>query len=528
MKQIMTLFLTLVCMCSVWAQEGIGSDTLFVEDSIVASKDSIEVSKESVVETKDAIEVSNDSIDTSDVVSTDVIAEIQDSQHVDTLVVEIPYCPVTSTAVESNWRKWSLAQEIPYSTIYRIREQMELEGCPEVDSLHAVVDSIPFNSELMIGVADLRLPIVYDPKVLPRQSATISNLRSKATDSAEINQSLFMQQLQYADMRRGSIQRFASRNLSEIGKIKGKGMGRNNPFERRRIDRKEFEITELVITDAALDLASAQLDIEQVTFHADKWHRKGSTSLQISQTALSSNWYKGGDNNMTMSTYDKLTFSRYDESLKTTLDIAFELRLSGYYTAADTINPVRVNDNQLRIDVSYGYKAWKNWYYSTSFYAKTPLLDFHAANSKVTKSTFFSPLETNLGIGLDYKKTTLDKRTTFNLMLAPLSYSVTSVSSDRVDVKQFGIDEGDKTKHQFGSSVTCKLDWKITDMLSWNTRFYYFTTYKSVLVEFENNVNIQLGKYCSAKFYYYPRIDDSRDNRFECKQMLTFGLSWVW
>lgn len=508
MNRLFTILSFLICLSSpLWAQEVIEHDSLQVIEH-----DSLQVANQLALMAREMAEA-------------DSLARLEMS---DTVVVdehlEHESCLLTYNGLMQLMNRNHVWNDVPYAQLYQAAEEMELEGCAEVDSLLSVVDSIPYDAAIAYAQADLRMPLVFDA-VVPQPRQTLMQYMQKRSVS-DTYDNVFARQLSYASMRKDAMSRHAMSHLNQVHRMSGNG--RDQDFSRKRIARKAFETTDLVISDAALDLGSATLDIEQVTFHADKWHRKGSTSLQVAQTALSSNWYKGGDNNMTMSTYDKLAFSRYDESMKTTLDITFELRLSGYYTAADTINPVRVNDNQFRLDVSYGYKAWKNWYYSTSFYAKTPIFDFHSANSKVTKSTFFSPLETNLGVGLDYKKQTQNKRINFNLMLAPLSYSMTAVCSDRVDERQFGLEEGETTLHQFGSSVTCKLDWKITDIVSWNTRFYYFSTYHKVQLEFENNFNFQLGKYCSAKLYYYPRLDDSRDTHLECKQMLTFGLSWVW
>jgi len=497
MNRVTAFLLLTLCLCSIRAQE------VVVRDSVQAD---IEVPQPTALPPDSQNEVLPDTIE----------ALQREQQSLGSLL--------------RSWKRSFPLGSVSHSTLVATADRVEVIGSPRVESLLQKLDSIPYNKALSSAQGDMRLPLVTDAKV----PESLPTLQQFATSSHDCSASVvdihnpFAEQLAYGLMRSNAINTFAASHVDNISRVRTTKNSDVLDFSRQHIARKAFEATELVISDAALDLGTATLDIEQVTFHADKWHRKGSTSLQLSQTSLSSNWYKGGDNNMTLSTYDKLTFSRYDESLKTTLDIAFELRLSGYYTAADTINPVRVNDNQMRMDVNYGYKAWKNWYYSTSFYAKTPIFDFHSANSKVTKSTLFSPLETNLGIGLEYKKQTTDKKVNLNLMLAPLSYSVTAVLSDRVNVKQFGLEEGEKTLHQFGSSLTCKLDWKITDLVSWNTRVYYFTTYEKVLVEFENNVNIQLGKYCSAKFYYYPRLDDSRDDHFECKQMLTFGLSWMW
>jgi len=537
MKRILIIIVLIVGLCSMRAQEVIEHDSLQVADELARLAREMELADS--LARSESFEL--DSLESEPLLIADTVLCIDSVSVVDSLAVDtllevdtVPAVPLNpgilpEGALFRSWCRFAPWKEIPYAISYAMAEMLEVEGCPEVDALHNAVDTIPYDSRFTYAQRDLRLPVVFDTTLPQSQQTTLMTQMAQPSDkqlSVAYNDP-FDEQLRYAGFRRDALQAYASHNLASVFMLQA-GFNANNPFERRRLDRKQFETTDLVISDAALDLGTMQLDFEPVTFHADKWHRMGSTSFQLTQTALTSNWYKGGDNNVVMSTLDKLSFSRYDESMKTTLDIAFELRLSGYYTAADTINPVRVNDNQFRVDVSYGYKAWKKIYYSASFYAQTPILDFHAANSKVTKSTFLSPLETNWGIGAEYKHTSQNKRFSLNVMYAPLSYTIKMVCSHRVDETSYGLKSGETTKHQLGSSLTSKLSWKITDMVSWTSRLYYFTTYKTVQFEFENDFNFQLGKYCSARFYYYPRLDDTRDNRFECKEILTFGLSWVW
>ena len=263
-------------------------------------------------------------------------------------------------------------------------------------------------------------------------------------------------------------------------------------------------------------------------FRADRWHWKGDHTFTLQQTALSNNWYNGGDNNMSVSGEQKLTATRFDPDSKITFEAVLDLKLSGYYTKADTIHRMRVSDNEFTLNMKYGYRAWKKWYYSAQLYAKTPIFDFYNPNSNVCKSTFLSPLEMNLAFGVDYQYTSPDKRFVYSLLLAPLSYDLKYVSDRRVNVTNYKIADGDHSLHNFGSTITTKFDWKMGPNATWSSRLYYFTTYHAMKVEFENTFNFQISRFFTARVYLYPRFDDTSDTKAEIKEMLTIGFSYRW
>ena len=288
---------------------------------------------------------------------------------------------------------------------------------------------------------------------------------------------------------------------------------------------KSLEGKSLAVTEGAKSLG--QIEGIQSNIKTDVWHKRGSSNIQMSQTALTDNWYRGGDNNMTVATVQKLELTTYDENKKTSFDILLELRLSALYTKTDTVNALRVNDNIFSVNVKYGYQAWKRWYYSTSLYAKTPVFDFHNANSNVTKSTFLAPLEANVSVGLEYKYNK-DGKVKYSLLLAPVAYNLKYVASDRVDPTSFGIDEGKKSLHQFGSTVTSALTWSISKDVAWTSRLYYFTSYKNIQAEFENTFSFAVSRRFTCTLYLYPRFDDSLDDKIQMKEMLAFGFNYVW
>lgn len=446
-----------------------------------------------------------------------------DSLNVDSLEVEEPvYVAPPTPGLLASWSRC-----YPMQPVSAEARRAALADSANVSALRQQVDSVDVNPALRYAQVDFRMPIILSSQVPEQQSLAIAPVATESGMSDRLCSfdNLFQQQLAYGQQLNNAIFRYSMKHLNAVSIMRPENY--DLPTERKLIERQELTGQEHVETGLALELEPSGLNIEQVTFHADKWHRRGTTDLQISQTALSDNWYKGGENNLTIANYDRVNFSRYDESMKTSLDITLELRLSGYLSKADTVHSMRVNDNQFRADVSYGYKAWKNWYYSTSAYLKTPIFEYFNANSREVKSTFFSPLEINVAIGMDLKQMK-KKNYSYSLMFAPLSYNVKSVSDDRVSVTSFGIKANHRSLHQFGSSITGKLEWKMTDVVSWTSRAYFFTTYHSTLFEFENTFNLQLSRYSTAKVYLFPRFDDGVDNKWQMKEMLTFGLALHW
>ncbi|MBE6332276.1 MAG: DUF3078 domain-containing protein [Bacteroidales bacterium] len=499
---------------SIWAQEVVTapSDSLgsldSAADSVIAA-DTIpsEVLSDDLLLIDDIVEL--------DSIGSDTVAEPQQPE------VVLPVYP----ALRQAWLRLCPMQE-PSVQAIRIAQA----DSSNVSEIRRQVDEMPGDPSLSYAQLDLRLPLMLDEEVPSFERTTLSQ---QAQQQAEAQEALsgasavnpFSRQLAYGGLQMGAVFNYAIRNLASVKDVRKRDS--DLPIERKLIERQLLSGDEQVDTGLGLELETASLNMEQVVFHADKWHRKGTTDLQISQTALSDNWYKGGDNNMTISTYDKLAFSRYDESKKTTLDITLELRLSGYYTKADTVHPMRVNDNQFRADVSYGYKAWKNWYYSTSAYIKTPVLEYYAANSTVVKNSFFAPMEFNMAVGMDLKLTK-NKNITYSLMIAPLSYNLKYVGDDRVSETSYGITEGKRSLNQVGASVTSKLEWKISESVNWSSRAYFFTSYHNVVFEYENTFNFTIGRYSTAKIYLYPRFDDSADDKLQMKEMFAFGLAFVW
>lgn len=422
-----------------------------------------------------------------------------------------------------NLKKTSVDQPVSEATLQK------------VDSLLREVQKVSWRADAEDYLYDMRLPLVSTGTVPDTSALHLQDYMAPMDSlSRRPDAILYGFEHHYDEQMLMEKELLASRFKYAIGDP------RRYIFARRKydvltqssqiIDTRDNVLTTRLVDESELELGDATLEgfSQTIVLKADKWHWKGDHSLQMQQTALSDNWYKGGENNMAVSSQQKLVVSRYDENANTTFDMTMDLKLSGFYTKADTVHSLKVSDNVFSLDMKYSYRAWKKWYYSTQLYAKTPIFDQYQSNSRVTKATILSPLEVNLSLGMDYKYTSPDKKLVYSLMLAPLSYNLKYVRDGRVDPVSYGIDEGEFSKHEFGSTLTQKLEWKMGKNASWSSRLYCFTSYQSVLVEFENTFNFNIGRFFSARIYAYPRFDDSKDNRIQVKEMVTFGFSYQW
>lgn len=467
--------------------------------------------------------------------------EVNEEEVVIADTVSVESMKITDAALLRSWRKAFPFQQLSDSAYQAAEADTLFVEDPETrtvsysaakrsaDSLMAQVRSVPFDKERYVGQIDYRMPIMNTGKVPENKvssflanvnALSVANLAGAPADAA------YTQMEEARSLREMTTYAYAKQYPSRFKYVRG------NIDVPTNIAREKVS-SEHVLEGKTIQLAGGIQAIGQIEgitsqVKTDKWHRKGQSTFQLSQTALSDNWYKGGDDNMTASTVQRLELTTFDENKKSSFDLLLELRLSALYTKADTVNSLRVNDNQFSATIKYGYQAWKRWYYSTSLYAKTPILDYHNANSRVTRSTFLAPLESNLSVGLEYKYNTKDKRIQYSLLLAPFAYNLKYVATERVNAQSYGIEEGKNTLHQFGTTVSSSLNWKISNSVSWNSRFYYFTSYESIQVEFENTFNFSLGRNFTSTLYIYPRFDDKLDDKIQVKEMLAFGFNYIW
>ena len=260
------------------------------------------------------------------------------------------------------------------------------------------------------------------------------------------------------------------------------------------------------------------------------WKFKGDGYVQFLQNYVSDNWHKGGESNY--SAVGSITLDlNYNDKDRITFDNKLEMKLGFQTSRTDTVHKFKTNNDLLRLTSKLGLQAHKRWYYTLQVLAYTQFARGFKANDEFVYSDFFSPFKLNVGIGMEYKVEAFNKRLTGNLNFLPLSFNFMYVGRSAL-IARNGIQGDHHTLEDFGSQFTANLQWKLTDQVSYKTRFYANTSYHRALIEWENQFELKVSKYISANLFLYPRYDDSnvRDDDlgyFQFQEYSSLGISYT-
>jgi hypothetical protein len=289
---------------------------------------------------------------------------------------------------------------------------------------------------------------------------------------------------------------------------------------------------QVTLTDIAEPLPEAPeaVPVQLVVKKPNFWKFKGDGYLQFLQNYVSDNWHKGGESNYSAQAAATLELN-YNDKDKVTFDNKLEMKLGIQTSQTDTVHKFKTNNDLLRLTSKLGLQAHKRWYYTLQLLAYTQFARGLKANDEKVYSDFTSPLDLNLGIGMEYKVEALNKRLTGTLNFLPLAFSFRYVARKDLTAAN-GIRGDHHTMEDFASQFTGELKWDmIPDHLSWKTRLFAITTYHQAKVEWENQFELKVTKYISANLFIYPRFDDAntRDDSlgyFQLQEWSSIGLSY--
>lgn len=267
-------------------------------------------------------------------------------------------------------------------------------------------------------------------------------------------------------------------------------------------DRPEVETPQMQPKEVMPDI------VDIIVLKPNFWTFSGDYYLQFLQNYISSNWYKGGQSSYSM--VGSLTLrANYNNKQKVRWDNTLEMKLGFQTSRGDSLHSLKTSEDLLRYTGKLGLQATKKWYYTFQTVASTQFMRNFGTNSNYVYSDFLSPLNVNVSIGMDYNVNWLKGKLKGSVHLAPLAYNFKFV--DRVNLAtRYGIDEGHHALNDFGSQLTVDVTWNMASNISWRSRIYGYTTYERSEMEFENTFSFQFNRYIAAKFFVYPRFDDSR------------------
>lgn len=295
------------------------------------------------------------------------------------------------------------------------------------------------------------------------------------------------------------------------------------------IDTPVIQNVELVEkVDDVPQTPDEEVPVEVMVTKPNFWTFKGDYYLQFLQNYISGNWYKGGESNYSLLASATIE-ANYNNKQKVKWDNKLETKIGFQTSKADSLHTFKTSEDLIRLTSNLGLQASKRWYYTLQLIAWTQFSRGFKNNDSRIYSDFFSPFKLNLSLGMDYNVEAFNKKLKGKVHLAPLAYNFQFVG--RRDLQKAFGQEGKYSMHDIGSQMLAELEWVFSDNIKWKTRFFAFTSYKRVEMEWENTFTFQFNKYISSNIFIYPRFDDNvaRDDHhgyFQFKEFASLGFSY--
>lgn len=298
----------------------------------------------------------------------------------------------------------------------------------------------------------------------------------------------------------------------------------------------------VIVNDPAkviLSVEAIQVEIEAdavasvAEIKPKKWVTAFDSSVQFSQAYLSDNWYQGGEGNLNVLGNIQYSFNLNPNLYEKILfENSVQYNISMNSASQDSLRGYAISTDQLQINSKFGVKAVEKWYYSATLQFKTQLFQNYTANTNDLNTSFLTPGELNIGLGMTYDLSESDKKYTFSASVSPLSYSMkTCINSEKVDFADLGYTTEKHVQNSIGSSAEGNFVWNINSVFTYTTRLYAFTDYGSVQSDWENTLSIAASKYLSTNVYVHVRYDDSTTSsegwdNWQLKEIISFGFSY--
>ncbi|GHT29658.1 hypothetical protein AGMMS49574_07030 [Bacteroidia bacterium] len=272
------------------------------------------------------------------------------------------------------------------------------------------------------------------------------------------------------------------------------------------------------------------------------WRSGFESAIQFSQNYVSPNWHKGGSSNLNIFTKNNLKYDYNRDRVQFTNEL--EIKASIYNAPNDTLHNYKIGDDLFRIHSNFGYKAFEKWYYTVDAEFKTQMFSNYQENTETKQAALLSPFAFNIGVGMKYdlekKFKARHKKLTLSTNLAPISFTYMKSIDKDIDLgrhgfkKKEGTNEYNSSLSRLGSTFRADMTMTFNRNVSWQSRFYYFTTYEFTQFEFENTLVLAITRYFSTRIYAHLRYDDSVTKKedfnsyFQLNELLSFGFNYKW
>jgi len=291
---------------------------------------------------------------------------------------------------------------------------------------------------------------------------------------------------------------------------------------------KDAKLVENKISYSNLENISEKFKVES------PWTLSGKTNLGLSQTGITK-WKSGGESSFSFlfTFYGKADYVKD----KVTWNNSFNM-YDGWIKPGG--EHIQKNEDEIDLISRIGYKAAKSWKYSAEGSFKSQLFNsYNYPDREDVISKFISPVYVNLKLGMDF-----NPNKDLSLLISPLSFKMIYVNdSSEVDVTDYGIDEGKKTYWQPGFNLDFAWNKKISDDISYSTKYNLFFNYLDPTddipdMDWQSILTIQVNTFISVTTRIHLIYDNDvqfkvgeeedgtaiMDTRWQMKDILSVGF----
>lgn len=274
------------------------------------------------------------------------------------------------------------------------------------------------------------------------------------------------------------------------------------------------------------------VEIEAPDFNKQHWLNKFAANLQFSQAFISPNWYQGGNNSLNLIadfTYQSNLNTKFHPNLL--FENFFQWRTALQTVRDDPYRKYALTENRFQINSKFGYKAAKNWYYTLTAMLKTPIFNGYNSGTQTRTASFFSPGELNIGAGMTYNFTSKNEKFVLGVTLSPISYNLKTCIDTKIDETTFGIEQGKKAFHSYGSALEVTWAWNICYNVNYTSRIFAFSDYKYFQGDWQNQFQFTINRFLTANLNVDLRYDtsapsDSYWHKLQLRELFSLGFTY--
>ena len=272
--------------------------------------------------------------------------------------------------------------------------------------------------------------------------------------------------------------------------------------EEANVEEQKKQNTQDIVKNLAINFIVPEISYEAKI--APKYWTNGIfNELGISQLSLT-NWAQGGVGSISMNGYLNM-HANYKKG-----NLFWENRAEVDFGFVQAFNDVfKKSKDRITFQSKWGYRTIKNYYFSALLNFKTQISNNYTYATDGTKtlvSTFMSPGELTLGVGMDYKH-----KESFSLNVAPITGKLTIVTSKELR-ERYGNKVDEMVRKELGAQIKMEYKKKLHKTVSLNTALTLFSDYihnpENIRVDWVNTIAFAINKYFNATLKTYLIYDD--------------------